>query len=170
MSIEKAFDSAASDYDDAFTNATVGKLQRERVYYWLEKWRFHFKSRCILEINGGTGVDAQKLILKKHSVIYTDLSARMLEQAEKRVQNLEGYQKDGIEALDLYAEKGCNTVFSNFGGLNCFSEAALTSFVQKLGAVQKKKHTVVLVIMPKGCFDGEPVLFLHISLAPSFQT
>jgi len=52
------FDTAAANYDTSFTHTAVGKLQRDRIYFFLEKFNLIQPSHSILEINCGTGEDA----------------------------------------------------------------------------------------------------------------
>jgi len=151
MSVETAFDSAAKEYDDVFTKSLVGRLQRRRVYHWLNHWSFNDQKHHILEINGGTGEDAQYFEKSGHQVLFTDISEKMVEYARLKLQNSICLSSDMISAIDHYRERKCDVIFSNFGGLNCLSPAELNLFFSQVSLVQAANNHIYLVIMPAGC-------------------
>ena len=75
---DSSFDSAAPLYDDDFTFSEIGKLQRDRVYYWLSEMKLFEKSKRVFEINCGTGYDAQHFFEKGLKVVATDASLEMI--------------------------------------------------------------------------------------------
>lgn len=149
------FDLAAVDYDVSFTHTHVGRLQRNRVYHFLNKHVFNLPKGQVLEVNCGTGEDALWLSEKSTHVTATDLSLEMLSKAE-----LKAKEKDNIsyQTLDLnhFGETSFaqpfDFIFSNFGGLNCIGPEQMEKFV--LGASSKLEEggQMALVIMPKRTF------------------
>ncbi|WP_394747365.1 class I SAM-dependent methyltransferase [Spongiimicrobium salis] len=149
------FDLAASDYDVSFTHTHVGRLQRSRVYHFLNKYVFQNPKNEVLEVNCGTGEDALWLSQKSARVTATDLSMAMLTKAESKAQG-----KDNItyKTLDLNHfgettfESGFDFIFSNFGGLNCIAPKQMEKFIQDAGSKLNERGQMALVIMPKKTF------------------
>src|SRR5258705_10032004 len=81
---QPAFDLAASSYDEEFTYSPIGKLQRQRVCFYLEKM-LPEQSLKILEINCGSGEDAVWLAKKGHLVIASDASPKMIQEAKRKI-------------------------------------------------------------------------------------
>ena len=77
------FDAAADTYDETFVNTNVGKLQRARVWNYLDSI-LPDKPLHILELNCGTGKDAVWFADKGHNVTATDISDKMLEIAKNK--------------------------------------------------------------------------------------
>jgi len=155
-----SFDSAAAEYDADFTFSEIGKLQRKRVYHWLNKISFFKEPKRVFEVNCGTGYDAQLFTDLGHKVIATDGSEKMVKVAQKRNPNLKIYLRNFIDISIDDNVGNSEVVFSNFGGLNCLSEDQLSSFFNELAKHQKKGDTFVSVIMPNHCFvaDGYHLL------------
>lgn len=148
-----SFNSAAASYDDEFTNSDIGKLQRNRVYHWLDKLNLHKKTKRIFEINCGTGYDAEAFLKKGHHVIATDVSEEMIKLAKrKRDATIRFYTLDFSEVATNEDFKKSSVLFSNFGGLNCLSNQALTKFLQEVTNQQEAEDFLILVIMGKHCF------------------
>ena len=79
------FDHHAINYDAYFSNSLIGKAQRERVHYFLNKQLEKKKKNLrVLEINCGTGIDADWLAKKGHFVIASDISSKMIEIAKNK--------------------------------------------------------------------------------------
>ncbi len=154
-SIDPSFDSAAATYDDEFTFSEIGKLQRERVYYWLDKLHFFKQPQTVFEVNCGTGYDAQFFTERGHSVIATDGSEQMVKVAQSRNSKLTVYQRNFNDiSIDDNVRKS-DVIFSNFGGLNCLSAAELATFVDDTALLQKKDDLLIAVIMPNHCFIAD---------------
>ncbi len=77
--MQQAFDTIAEEYDTSFTNSIIGNAQREIVWSYLEKTLPKNKNLNILELNCGTGEDALWFAKKGHKVLATDISEKMLE-------------------------------------------------------------------------------------------
>lgn len=158
--MEASFDNAAQNYDDTFTNSEIGKLQRNVVYYHLEKLLSSQKQN-ILEINCGTGEDAIWLANKKHIVIATDISNEMIAVAKSKEshQNLNFVTADINSISEQFESKKFDAIFSNFGGLNCLNNDKLSRFLDSVSTILSEKGKLILVIMPKNTL-WEKVYFM----------
>lgn len=158
--MEASFDNAAQNYDDTFTNSEIGKLQRNVVYYHLEKLLSSQKQN-ILEINCGTGEDAIWLANKKHIVIATDISNEMIAVAKSKEshQNLNFVTADINSISEQFESKKFDAIFSNFGGLNCLNYDKLSRFLDSVSTILSEKGKLILVIMPKNTL-WEKVYFM----------
>jgi SAM-dependent methyltransferase len=158
------FDSAAQNYDDAFTNTEIGKLQRARVWNYLNSILPN-NSINILELNCGTGEDAIWFAEKGHKVLATDISEKMVEIARLKSEQLNLSDKIFVERLDINEiDKASfpnrfDLVFSNFGGLNCLSENELTVLSQRLKDLLATTGRFIAVAMPDFCMI-ESIYFL----------
>src|SRR5687767_5195726 len=82
--IENAFSGAAGKYDEQFTNTSIGRLQRNRVWNYLNKNISPTDHPRVLELNCGTGEDAKWLASTGFRVVATDLSAQMIQAAKQK--------------------------------------------------------------------------------------
>jgi ubiquinone/menaquinone biosynthesis C-methylase UbiE len=149
------FDQLAADYDMQFTSTLTGTAQRAATRKHLLKFLRGKSNLRILEINCGTGEDAQWLSMMGHQVTATDASARMIEQANNknnsghRLQFLhssfsELQQKIGGRQFDL--------VFSNFSGINCIDSNELTALIVTVENFLSPNGHAAFVIFGKHCF------------------
>ena len=140
------FDQAAANYDEAFTQTDIGKLQRALVYVELSK---HLTSvQNILEINCGTGEDAIWFAQQNFNVTATDISPKMIDVAKSKA-NLNFAVADINSITTTFAGSTFDLLFSNFGGLNCLSESELEHFFSHIDTILSEKGKLALVIMPK---------------------
>lgn len=148
-----AFNSIAGTYDDDFTQSITGKLQRKRVWNYLEKYVKHPLN--ILEINCGTGEDAIMLGNKGHQVTATDISDEMIRVAQQKMKP--GNVAFSVCAFDQlhtnYSAQQYNLIFSNFAGLNCVDVAALKKLNSDLGNLLQPKGKLVMVLLGKKCWS-----------------
>jgi len=141
------FDAAAGTYDTDFTNTFIGKTQRQRVWRYLD--RQIASGMKVLELNGGTGADAQHLVAKGCKVLFTDISAEMLEIARSKIGNAASYREMDLKDLDkIDLANQFDLIFSNFGGLNCISKNGLTVLNTFASRHLAKNGKLILVIMP----------------------
>jgi ubiquinone/menaquinone biosynthesis C-methylase UbiE len=147
---KNSFDSYAKDYDTDFSFSPIGKMQRERVYHFLNP---HLKpSLSILEINCGTGEDAKYLANLGHKVDASDISEEMINVCKEK--KLTGINFDTCDARNLlarYKENNYNLIFSNFGGLNCLSQTEIESFISDVSKLLKPNGLLACVIMGRKC-------------------
>lgn len=147
------FDQAAKDYDTTFTHSHIGKLQRERVYYWLKKQHLLSGKKHFFEINCGTGYDANLLYQKGHSVMATDASVEMIKKAQKERNPAITFLPLSFQEVPKHQGiKETDVMFSNFGGLNCISSNELQQFIHQITDVLQQKSIIAFVIMPTFCF------------------
>ena len=86
MQSTAVFDILAQNYDADFTSSAIGRLQRNRVWSYLNPIiKEAGRPLKILEINCGTGDDAIQLATMGHRVIATDSSAGMIEKAKEKI-------------------------------------------------------------------------------------
>jgi len=142
------FDQEAAQYDAHFTLSCVGRAQREQIYAALSKDAL-FTGQKVLEINCGTGVDALEFHERGNSIRASDLSEKMVEVA--RTRNPTG-DFEVLDARDLSAiHEQYSLVFSNFGGVNCFSPEEFARFFEEVHTVVQDNGHLVLVVMGKRC-------------------
>ena len=152
------FDLLASTYDADFTVSTIGRLQRERVWSFLQKL-LHTKQGPlkILEINCGTGEDAIRLAGLGHTVIASDGSAAMIEKAKEKAAsyNINVPVEFVVCPFDklstLFVNEKFDLIFSNFGGLNCIDQPALSQLHEDLSSLIKPGGDLFFVIMSPYC-------------------
>lgn len=145
------FDKHAKTYDTVFTNSTIGKAQRNRVYHFLNKLLFSEKKISILELNCGTGEDAAYFHSLGHKVLATDISEEMISIASKKYPHISFKKVDITKiTMETFTEK-FDLIFSNFGGLNCLSPKELERFMHISSSLLNPKGKMALAIMPKSC-------------------
>lgn len=154
-----SFDIAANTYDQSFTNSEIGKLQRNFVYRVVSKHLHNTKK--ILEINCGTGEDAIWFAKKGFEVTATDISNEMIAvaKAKEPFQNLNFIQTDINSISEQFFDQKFDTIFSNFGGLNCLTPTELENFLSSSKKMLSEKGKLILVIMPKNTL-WEKVYFI----------
>ena len=148
-----SFDIHAKNYDTVFTNSQIGKAQRDRVYHFLNQHISLDKNLTILELNCGTGEDANYFAKKGHTVFATDISSEMIKVAKEKNKNTNvKFQQLDITKItsETFTEK-FDLIFSNFGGLNCLSPQELEKFISISNTLLTPTGKLALVIMPKNC-------------------
>ena len=142
------FDPAASDYDEVFTNSCVGKAQRSQVWKYVDRWVTP-NATSVLEMNCGTGHDANIWKERNKEILATDISGKMIAVA------MEKYPKINFQTLDLREISSVSgqfdTIFSNFGGLNCLSHSDLEQFFADAARLLQSGNRIAIVIMGKKC-------------------
>lgn len=142
------FDHYAVEYDSIFTDSHVGRLQRDQVWRYIEQMRLP-KQLSVLELNCGTGVDAQRWAEHGAKVLATDISLAMVETASRKYPHIAFRQLNITESPLLSSEY--NLVFSNFGGFNCLSPEEVQNYFKTVGNHLPDTGCLVLVIMGKKC-------------------
>ena len=144
----EGFDGAAAAYDSTFTNSCVGKAQRDQVWKYIDKFVLNH-SQNVLEINCGTGEDAHRWKQREKNILATDVSAKMVAMSQNK------YPAISFKSLDMTKISSLNysfdTLFSNFGGLNCLSPIQLDKFMSDVSTKIEAEGYVVFVIMGKKC-------------------
>jgi ubiquinone/menaquinone biosynthesis C-methylase UbiE len=120
------FDSIAEEYDDIFSNSSIGRAQRASV--WMETDRTFRPGERILEINCGTGIDALHMAGRGLEVLACDSAPAMIAVARARldrspVRRSLTLRCLPIEHIDrLERDRPYDGIFSNFAGLNCVED------------------------------------------------
>ncbi|MBL4668849.1 MAG: class I SAM-dependent methyltransferase [Flavobacteriales bacterium] len=155
------FNSSADTYDDDFTFSNIGILQRKRVYYWLNQIDFFSTQKKIFEINCGTGYDAEQFHEKGHTVFATDVSDGMVTYAKEQRSDEINFETQSFQQVAQDSElSNYDTLFSNFGGLNCINPNQLFDFLKGVSSHQKKGNQLILVLMSKYCLMENIYFFL----------
>ncbi|MCF6306767.1 MAG: methyltransferase domain-containing protein [Flavobacteriaceae bacterium] len=147
------FDKHANNYDAVFTYSEIGKAQRSRVYHFLNKHLLSEKNLSILELNCGTGEDANYLSKLGHTVLATDISSEMINVARAKHQhkNLKFQELDITKITSETFTEKFDLIFSNFGGFNCLSKNEIANFFSVSENLLNPLGKIALVIMPKHC-------------------
>jgi SAM-dependent methyltransferase len=152
---ERAFDRAAETYDQAFTNSSIGRLQRNRVWGYLNKHITPAEFPRVLELNCGTGEDAKWFASKGFRVTATDLSPEMVEKAKLKFTNSKvsaAFQVCGFsEIVNRFAPASFDFVFSNFGGLNCIGEDEIRLLGEHVSLLLRPGGRFIAVVMSDDC-------------------
>ena len=147
-----SFDDIAIGYDAEFTDSTIGKIQRGIVQQYLKKNLSPASE--ILEINCGTGTDAQFLAQQGHRVTFTDASPNMIAIAKNKTDGLRGivsgFVWDMRKPFPLQSIK-YDYIFSNFGGLNCLSPQELNILAIQLTNRLNDKGKCIFIVMGRKC-------------------
>jgi SAM-dependent methyltransferase len=140
------FDAAANEYDLIFTDNSVGIAQRDRVWYFIDQLKLKTGS-TVLEVNCGTGQDAKYWRSKGYSIIASDISPEMISVARTKYPEIDFRVLNLTDIDQLNIEP--QTIFSNFGGLNCLAEPDLKLFFEKAGKLLATGERLMCVIMGK---------------------
>jgi ubiquinone/menaquinone biosynthesis C-methylase UbiE len=150
--VNKAFSRQSVIYDEYdISNPTLTWMRQQGRKHALKFLRPNDK---ILELNSGTGLDAEFFAQKGFSVHCTDLSNGMIEQMKKKFSSGKFSDKIFVQQcsfteLDQIGNKKFDFIFSNFGGLNCISD--LNEVTKFFPSLLKKGGRVCLVILPPVC-------------------
>lgn len=148
-----AFDAVAPTFDARFGEWQSVAAQRRVVRAALVR-AFRPGAR-VLEIGGGTGVDAEWLIAQGRSVLMTDVSPAMVEVARARL-GQDAVEQAAAEHLDPLVDRGetFDGAYSNFAALNCVTD--LAPFAQGLARLVRPGGEALLVVFGRLCV-GEVV-------------
>jgi len=150
--VNKAFTSQSSGYDEYDkSNPTLTWMRKQVMDHVMNFLRTDDK---ILELNSGTGIDAEFFATKGHNVHCTDLSDGMIEQMKKKfsADKFSGkitVQQISFTQLDKIVDRKFNFIFSNFGGLNCIPD--LKEVTRHFPTLLNKKGRICLVVLPPVC-------------------
>ncbi|MBI3510216.1 MAG: class I SAM-dependent methyltransferase [Bacteroidetes bacterium] len=150
---EIAFDKYAANYDASFTETCIGKLQRKRVWRYLEKNISSTTHPELLELNCGTGTDAEWLCRKGFLVTATDSSSGMIRAAEQKLksENIKIIQCDIRNVPKKFSGKKFDIIFSDFGGMNCLDPDSIQDAAEKMNDLLNGSGRLVMVIMGRNC-------------------
>jgi len=151
-SVDKGFSEKAKVYDDYFANHPVLRWARATI-------RMEVMSRVespgsILELNAGTGSDAEYFVNQGYRVHATDIAGGMISAINEKIQASKAPERFTVQQvsftdLDQVTQPPFDLVFSNFGGLNCIPQ--LDPVAEQLPRLLAPGGYVVWVIMPPFC-------------------
>ncbi len=150
--VNKAFSRQSIIYDEYDReNSTLTWMRQQVMKHALSYLRPNDK---ILELNSGTGIDAEFFAQEGFAVHCTDLSDGMVEQMNKKFSSDKYSGKVNIQQcscteLDKIGNKKFDFIFSNFGGLNCIPDLRETT--KFYPTLLNKNGRVCLVILPPIC-------------------
>jgi len=148
-----AFTQQADKFDELYSGNKIIQYKRKRVRDHLSE--FIVPGQNILELNSGTGEDAIWLAEQHCHVHATDISVRMMQVLQQKVEDahlekLINSEICSFTALENLKNQGpYDLIFSNFAGLNCTGE--LDKVLASFTGLLKPKGIVTLVILPKFC-------------------
>lgn len=148
-----AFDAIAGNFDARFGDWQSVEAQRRAVRRVLVD--LFPEGARLLEMGGGTGIDAAWLKARGREVLLTDASPAMVAEAVRKL-GPGGAEVLAIEQLDRLAARGerFDGAFSNFAGLNCVSDLAPAG--RSLARLVRPGGHVALVVFGC-CCPGEMI-------------
>lgn len=148
-----AFDAVAGDFDARFGDWQSVEAQRRAVRRALVA--LFPKGSRLLEMGGGTGIDAAWLVARGRQVLLTDAAPAMVTEATRKL-GPGAAEVVAIEQLDRLAARGerFDGAFSNFAGLNCVSD--LAPLGRNLARLVRPGGHVALVVFGC-CCPGEMI-------------
>ena len=152
---ESVFDQLAPNYDEMFSERLPAKWLRLRVRDQIEQYLPD--AGRVLDVGCGTGEDAIWLAGQGHTVVATDPSPGMLEQAKQKILDMPEEIRARIELAALDAgnigssmpAESLDLVLSNFGALNCVEN--LQSFFAACSEYLKPNGVVAITLMGPFC-------------------
>jgi SAM-dependent methyltransferase len=147
----RAFDQEAASYDQMFSHTVGGRLQRERVWQYLET--VVRPGMRVLELGCGSGEDTRWFAEHGCDVTALDVSPEMVKVARQKCAEYRHVTVRQFDVTHLSLLQGrYDLIFSNFGVMNCL---APTEFVQHLTATPKlltSTGSILHVLMPDRCW------------------
>jgi ubiquinone/menaquinone biosynthesis C-methylase UbiE len=151
------FDHIATVQNSLFMKSAIGQMQRKRVWKYIEKVIPQLNGFEMLELNCGTGEDAELFGEKGFNIVATDISSEMLKVTNKRAEQVSMQHRISSHYLDLESfdetlfNKKFDLIFSNFGGLNCINPDSFKKLLNNLPSILNPGGRFIGVIMPKFC-------------------
>jgi SAM-dependent methyltransferase len=164
-----SFDSYARHYDAHFTYSSIGFMQRQQVYRSLLP--LLGKNKNLLELNCGTGYDAQQLIAHVKSVFATDISPEMIARCISKTVPQKPGLHFAVKSVQQIREelRATDFIFSNFGGLNCLSPAELNAFAQNCDEYTAAGTELFFVFLGRKCVWEKLYYLLKFDPAKAFR-
>jgi ubiquinone/menaquinone biosynthesis C-methylase UbiE len=143
MATAAPFDRIAVHYDNLWTGATIGRLQREAVWRRIDPL-FPSGAR-VLDLGCGTGEDALHLACSGVRVFGIDASAEMVQIARQRGVDARVLPIEEIAQID----ECFDGVLSNFGALNCIE--SWTALREPLARLVRPGGSLTICVMGRFC-------------------
>ena len=170
-----AFDAIANSYDISFTYTEIGRMQRERVYFYLSKILAGLSGNKVLELGCGTGEDAIWLAKKKFTVKATDISEKMILAAKIKADHAGLHSEVTFQSMSmtdistLPKDEKFDLIFSNFGGFNCLSPRQIQDISSPLTDHLRPGGQFVAVVMNRFCLWESLYFLTKISIRKAFR-
>jgi len=163
MSSAALFDSLAARYDELWTTTAVGRAQRNAVWRAVDGL-FRTGDR-LLDIGCGTGEDARHFAARGITVHAADASRAMVAQAAARG----GFSTQVLaaEQIGMLWPSQFDGAISNFGALNCVTDAAMVA--RSLGRLVKPGGAVAVCIIGRFCLWETGYYLLHGKFGKAFR-
>jgi len=146
----RAFDAAADSFDERFTPWLSVAAQRRAVRRKL--LAAFAPGASVIDIGGGTGLDAAWLEARGRRVLLTDPAPRMISSAARKL-GKDRVQLVGAEDLgsltSSFGDMAFDGAYSNFAALNCVSD--LDAFARGLARLLKPGAPALLVVFGTFC-------------------
>ncbi len=145
---EEAFSRQAATFDAIDSQNPIIQKMRHDIYRIVDPYLK--KNIKILELNAGTGIDANYFARKGCKVTATDYAAGMIEELKKKAKTNERITVKRIDFNHLETIEGqYDLIFSNFGGLNCSQN--LERIFDHFKRLLKPGGKICLVMIGKFC-------------------
>ena len=141
MNPAAAFDRLAASYDERWTNAPAGRLQRDQVWRFLDP--LIQPGMRVLDLGCGTGEDAVHFMARGAHVDAIDASPGMVRIARSRGVNA------ATATVEDLAPCAYDAVLSNFGVLNCVGDVSVLHRV--LSASLRRGGLAALCLLNRFC-------------------
>ena len=163
--VNEAYTAQAPLFDNIQNNNEILQWMRKQVHSTVEKYLR--PGDCMLDINAGTGIDAEHFALKGYKVVAVDVADGMVNEIKLKIvrsslQQLLFARKCSYTEVGQLSPEKFDYILSNFGGLNCISD--LRTVALQLMKILNPDAFLTLVIMPPVC----PLEILH-ALTGSFK-
>lgn len=169
------FDHITSPYNSRFSISPVGQLQRKRVWSYIENIIPQLKGFEMLELNSGSGDDAELFGERGFNLVATDIGAEMMKVTEKKSNQFTLQHSISSHYVDLDTfnetlfDKKFDLVFANFGGINAVSPDSLKKLLNKLPHVLKPGGRFIGIVMPRFCAWETIFFLLRLQLKKAFR-
>lgn len=144
--VQEAFSKQSSVFDALEADNEIVQWMRGRVHAVVD--RFLTRGSSILELNAGTGIDAERYLQRGYRVTPTDAAPGMVAQMTRR---LAPWKISPVHVsytnIDALSPQRFDAIVSNFGGLNCTAD--LHQVFRACDQVLEPHGTLVVVIMPR---------------------
>ncbi len=157
----RVFDALALQYDELWTQSTIGRLQRQAVWRRLDD--LFRPGELLLDAGCGTGADALHFMSRHMRVRAIDSSGEMVRIARSR----------GVDATRLSIEElgemrgSYDGVISDFGALNCVRR--LDRLRGPLARLVRSGGYLAICLMGRFCFWETAWYLLHAEWRKAFR-
>lgn len=172
---DSAFDAIAASFDETFTYTDIGRMQRDRVYFFLAKILAGLDGNSILELGCGTGEDAIWFAKKKFVVKATDISEKMIREAKCKSERAGFHSEVTFQSLSmtdigtLPKDEKYDLIFSNFGGFNCLSPMQIQAMSGSLADRLHPGGQLIAVVMNRFCLWESLYFLSKFSIRKAFR-